>query len=206
MFDGLDDVPWSELTHAYGDASDVPDQLRALASHDSSARDAALEELFGNIHHQGTVFSATTRALPFLINLLAEPSVPDRKMVALLVAHIIAGRGYYQVHARADFINPFTRKPMEWPADLDERLQKEANVVAKVRAEGRRALEYLLPLLDDPDALLRGSVAKALGCYPEHADRFLPLLEGRRAAEDDEAALRYVDGAIEQLLEAQRAD
>jgi len=35
--EGLDDVPWAELEHAYGRAGDVPGQIRGLLSEWSGA-------------------------------------------------------------------------------------------------------------------------------------------------------------------------
>lgn len=68
MLDGLDDVEWPELTHAYGDAGDVPDLLRRAAS-DGDAAEEALSEIVGCLFHQGTVYSATVAAVPFLTEL-----------------------------------------------------------------------------------------------------------------------------------------
>lgn len=58
---GLDDIPWSTLHHAYGTAEDVPELLRQLQTADPDVRneDSPLWQLFGNIWHQGTVYEAT---------------------------------------------------------------------------------------------------------------------------------------------------
>jgi hypothetical protein len=66
--DGLDDVPWAELTHAHGSAEDVPALLRQLRG-DEHERESALEALHGNIWHQGTTYEATAFAVPFLARL-----------------------------------------------------------------------------------------------------------------------------------------
>ena len=41
MFDGIDDIDWGSLTHAYGPADDVPGLLRSLASSDEKTREDA---------------------------------------------------------------------------------------------------------------------------------------------------------------------
>ncbi len=84
MLDGLDLIDWGSLSHAYGEASDVPEILRSLLSPDA-AEDAAYE-LYGNIWHQGTVYSATAAAVPFLYELLAQPAVKGRSGIAHLLA------------------------------------------------------------------------------------------------------------------------
>ena len=66
MLDGLDEIDWSSLRRAYGSAADVPSQLRALLSDDRKLRDDAIGALFSKIYHQGTVYPASSAALPFL--------------------------------------------------------------------------------------------------------------------------------------------
>lgn len=79
MLEGLETIDWSTLSHAYGPATDVPGLLRALSSPDHSVRRETVAELFGNIWHQGTVYSATAAAVPFLYDLLAAPDVPTKR-------------------------------------------------------------------------------------------------------------------------------
>ncbi|WP_257135648.1 HEAT repeat domain-containing protein, partial [Streptomyces sp. b94] len=62
----LDAQPWASYTHAYGSAEDVPGHLRALAADDDAAADEAQSELYGSILHQGSVYEASAKAVPFL--------------------------------------------------------------------------------------------------------------------------------------------
>ncbi|MEV4949273.1 hypothetical protein [Streptomyces sp. NPDC053755] len=64
--DGLDTFPWASFSHAYGTAEDVPGLLRALAGTDPGEADEALSELYGCVLHQGTVYTASAAAAPFL--------------------------------------------------------------------------------------------------------------------------------------------
>ena len=82
---GLDDIDWSALSHAYGSAEDVPELLRRLAaagseahSDDSAEDDEAANEaeevigdLWATICHQGSVYTATIAAVPFLAGMAA---------------------------------------------------------------------------------------------------------------------------------------
>ena len=70
VLDGVDDVPWGDLRHAYGGAGDVPALLRALGSGRGEAEEA-VQGLFGSLCHQGTVYSATPYAVPFLARIAA---------------------------------------------------------------------------------------------------------------------------------------
>ena len=93
MLDGLDGVPWDQLEHAYGNASDVPEILKRIAEGDGEA----IGELFGNIWHQGTVYEATAHAVPFLVQLLEVEAV-DRTALLQLLRCIATGSSYMDVH------------------------------------------------------------------------------------------------------------
>ncbi|MFF2750518.1 hypothetical protein ACFVVA_33885 [Kitasatospora sp. NPDC058048] len=68
---GLDDHPWATVSHAYGCAEDLPDLLRALVEGDDGAAEEAVSELYGSILHQGTVYSASVDAVPYLARIAA---------------------------------------------------------------------------------------------------------------------------------------
>lgn len=88
---GIDDVDWSRLFHAYGRATDVPGQLRALRSGDAGARDRAHYQLRGNVHHQGTRWQGSYAVIPFLIALADDPSTPARDLVIDLIRLVALG-------------------------------------------------------------------------------------------------------------------
>ncbi|MBE7484718.1 MAG: HEAT repeat domain-containing protein [Polyangiaceae bacterium] len=198
MLDGLDDIDWGCLTHAYGPASDVPGLIRGLLSADKPQRDSALRELFSSIWHQGTVYEAAIHALPFLIELLGAPDeqTPDRESVALLVASIVGGRGYFEVHHTRELINPFTREPMPPPPDLDERLAAERVIVAEVRRRGERAIPLLVPYLKHEEPDIRRSVAEAISCYPRLSATTVPALHDALATETDDETRTALNAAL----------
>lgn len=85
--EGLDSIPWHQYDHAYGSASDVPTDIRRLASSDPEVGEQALWQLFGSIVHQGTLYPATGVATPFLVRLCLDTRLPDRaKLMELLDA------------------------------------------------------------------------------------------------------------------------
>jgi hypothetical protein len=97
---GLRRVKWRRLHHAYGDASDVPELLEDLASRDAERRQDALLALFGNIHHQSTVYEATPHAVPFLVELAEAREVVVRVDVLNLIACIADGSGKWAAASR----------------------------------------------------------------------------------------------------------
>ncbi|MFJ3217981.1 HEAT repeat domain-containing protein [Kitasatospora sp. NPDC086801] len=68
--DGLDAHPWASVSHAYGPADDLPGLLRALTAGGEQA-DEALAELYSCILHQGSVYTASADAVPYLARIAA---------------------------------------------------------------------------------------------------------------------------------------
>lgn len=88
LFADLDQMDWSRLRHAYGSAEDIPALLRDLASPVEKTAAEAEQELWSSIVHQGTVYTATAAAVPFLARLVAE-GVRQSALVGML--GVIAG-------------------------------------------------------------------------------------------------------------------
>jgi len=69
----LDSSRWSQLRHAYGDASDIPDLLRQLESLPESQGDSEpWFSLWSALAHQGDVYSASFAAVPHVVEALAQ--------------------------------------------------------------------------------------------------------------------------------------
>ncbi|MFF4322538.1 hypothetical protein [Streptomyces sp. NPDC001568] len=117
MLDGIDDIDWAELEHAYGQADDVPALLRAAGSTDARVREEATDELFSSLCHQGTVYSATAAAVPFVARLVTDG--PGHRLSLLWLLHGAAdgtGRAYRQVRravatALPSLLGPAAREP-----------------------------------------------------------------------------------------------
>ncbi len=88
MFDGLNAIPWYDLKHAYGSAEEVPMWLRQLTSSDEHIRKQAMNHLAGSICHQGWICPATAYAVPYLLELLQEPTVQVKENILELLADI----------------------------------------------------------------------------------------------------------------------
>jgi len=200
MLERLGAVDWDQLTHAYGEAVDVPGLLRSLLAPTEEEREQAVYELFGNIWHQGTVYPATAAAVPFLYELLRNPAVPGRPAIAHLLSCIADGRGYLQIHAAGDDGERTWRKILgDEGKRLEDELEREGAVVSSVRRAVSEGLAALVPYIGDPEPEIRRSVAVALGNYPEHAALTLPALEAAAATEIDEEVQEALCESIERL-------
>ncbi len=78
---------WSQLTHAYGTAEDVPGLLEVAGPDPESP---AWDELWSRLCHQGTVYPASYAALPVLVGKARQLTATDRTMPLLLAASIVA--------------------------------------------------------------------------------------------------------------------
>ncbi|HLM66872.1 MAG TPA: hypothetical protein VK358_05050 [Longimicrobium sp.] len=193
MLEGLDDIDWVELEHAYGSAGNIPRLLRRLAAVPFSYEDwrtrragnAAerflsavsgvgltvptdeeehpLHDLYGCLCHQGDIYSASVAAVPFLIELAAAATVIDRTGTLGLLADIATGRPYIRDGGEAASQNIRTRA---------------RNAVAAGR-------ETYLALLEAPNTRVRIAAARPLSCFPEYGEAVSRVLRARLCVEED---------------------
>jgi hypothetical protein len=153
LLDRVDAVDWTSVSHAYGAADDVPGQLTAVVAGDDTTRNEAWWNLWGNIHHQGTIYEATAPAVPILLGIAAWREHPDRGQ-ALLMLRYVAG---------AD----------EADADLRAAIESGTEpLLAAWRSEPesvRRPLLWLLPVLPDLRDRHPGLIAETLPDEHRHA-------------------------------------
>ncbi|MFI6053213.1 hypothetical protein ACIBCO_24410 [Streptomyces violascens] len=136
----LDDVQWRSLTHAYGSAEDVPGLIRALYEADEGTVDEAIYELYGNIHHQGTVYPASAPAVPFLAHAVRHTEGKRDELLMLLAT--------LAEHDADDVNSP------SW----------SGSSVGAICTELCRVLPDLLPCLEDGEHVVRRAALRVVGC------------------------------------------
>jgi len=134
-----------------------------LTSSRRKRRERALYELFGNIHHQGTVYSATGPAVPFLAELVRSEQTDHRVRVELtwLLQAIAGGTG-------------------------------SRELVGAARDAVGTELPSLAPLIGADSPELSLSVAALAARYPETAERVLPLVRDAHDDASSPAASRLL--------------
>jgi hypothetical protein len=152
--EGIDDIDWASLGHAYGSAEDFPQTLRDAVGGDDGLAEEASEHLFSSIIHQGTLYSATPHAVPFLARLATHDGTRARESLVGLLAFIAAS---------------------------DDAVPE---VLAEVHAALASEAPLLLALLDDPDTEIRHYATHLLGHLPRPcAAEVVPALRERRKRE-----------------------
>lgn len=164
--EGIDEVPWHELSHAYGPAIDVPRCLRALASSDAGVRDQALWELEGSIYHQGDLCDASAPAVKIMLPLIARPELPNRGEILGFLAEIAASCGEPELVRRGwqQRIAAFPKFHAHLTAQDIERFVQD---VVDVRQAFRGCQPLVAPFSQDPDPELRQAAAAILELLAE---------------------------------------
>jgi hypothetical protein len=182
MLNQLESIPWSTLLHAYGPASDVANQIRALASTDAETRKQALWELCGNIFHQGTRYQATPYAIPFLYELLRTANTPDKHDIIYLLVNLALG---YEEAFLPDGLDPGTFR--RYLGEADRQLSRAERAECAKYGYGpqvdidcydavRHGIPTLLSLLDQDDTPVQQAAIYALSWFPEDAATSMPRL------------------------------
>lgn len=179
MFSGIDEVDWASMEHAYGPADDVPELLRGLASDDPAEREAALDGMYGAVHHQGDVYACTLACIPFLFELAVDPGVQDRGSVVELLTSI----GGFDLDEDDE-------------AEFDEDEIEGAANYAMAAAAVTAGAGVFFELIADEDPGVRLAAPLALATLHRHPVRVLALLRERLPVEpDEEVRLALVEAA-----------
>jgi hypothetical protein len=180
MLEGLSSIAWSELSHAYGRADDVPQLISDLTSLDVEARGRALGTLFTNIYHQGTVYQASVYAAPFLIELVQQEEVLDRDDILLLLAYLATGNAYHRQHMH--YYDEEQKRDPEFQRELEEQVFWVDRTHQAVEA----GIPIYLKLLAQQDIKIRMSAIRLLSSFQSEASQLLPVLLARFQQEQDQ--------------------
>ncbi|MFG2696905.1 HEAT repeat domain-containing protein [Kitasatospora sp. NPDC048407] len=190
MFEGLDEIDWSKIGHAYGTAEEVPALLRGLASAEEETRGDARSRFYSAVHHQGDVYRCTAASLPFLFELAQDAAAPDRAAVIELLVSI-GGSALERLEFERRFAQDSADAGTEGQdAEADDAYRDyvghpEAAALVRERAEA------FIGFTAEPDRLVRQAAIPALGLFVDDAERAFAVLRERLAAEP---------GAVERLL------
>lgn len=209
MLNGLDEVNWAGLAHAYGPATDVPGQIRDLLSPDENVRQRALWALHGNIYHQGTIYQATAHAVPFLLEVLEAPECRVPAELLVLLTGIVNGfdemwlpEGMPVAERREQAIGGDVVlasapgfDPESWgDLDDDEPLSDEdmARLYSYLWVTAYDAVRAGVPLFRRmlrSEPAVRTTAAYALAWFPEDAEESLRALAAMPADGDEEGVV-----------------
>ncbi len=170
MLEGLPAIDWDNLTHAYGQAGNIPALIRGLASPDPEEWVGALSGLYDTLCHQTcTVYQATAPAVPFLIELLGHKRVRCRGGILLFLGDAARATSYLAAHS--DLSADEKERETE---EFQQQLAEELEWGRQTREAVWNGLDVYLDLLADLDKRLRVMVPYTLGLLVEHAGEEMP--------------------------------
>ncbi|SES29749.1 hypothetical protein [Lentzea albida] len=165
---GLRDVDWASLEDAYDTAEDTPLFIEALTSDDDGDQIFGAYGLHSATTHQGSVYSASGAAIPFLADLVRR----DNTMALMFLARIAVGETHFVAR----------------PDDVAKATSEYAGAVAEFAAD----VEEMWTRTGDDEALrllvLLGREPKGLPALTQDATAGLCLAHGFLAARDNGVA------------------
>ncbi len=196
MLNNLDNIPWGELEHAYGDASDVPSLIRSLLDQNPKIRSNTMRTLYSNVFHQGSRYPATPYVIPFLIELCESPDVFDRGELLSFWGSLITG--YFSVQERPSWSDGTMVFGFGDPEELDLN-EPYSKALYEIYQESLKGAELLFHLLQEDDIGIRVGAAWVLACLPTIADRSIPILRSQLLREESgwvRAAIAFTLGEL----------
>jgi hypothetical protein len=160
VLEDIDNVSWSKINHAYGPATDVPAQLRALAFGDEQERKCALHALHGNIWHQHTIYEATAYVVLFLVELVQNQVSVQEEVLSLIVL-IATGSSYMSVHQSL---------LRQWTAEDEEQLQREQQWVKAAKSAVAVHALFFFELMNSPNRKIRDLCILILGAVESESE------------------------------------
>ena len=172
-FEGLEEVRWSELFHAHGEASDIPGLLDRICSAETTTRGEACAELFETVWHQGTIYPASSAILPFLFQIIDQKHlfasdvingnyIPrSDEMAVALICSVVTGDGWLQKLQHIADQDAFRARLEALARSYDHELELEQRTIQKIRATAHGRQNALKDYLRAPEGLGE-IVAKAL--------------------------------------------
>lgn len=177
----VDTVPWDQLQHAYGPASDIPPLLRQIAAARGPKLFEALEELCSRVLHQGTIYSASPPVARAVLEMLRNAAPREKVMFYGLLA------GF------ADS----ARKAIEDGRAIPCCAGGDPADGAAIRLQILDARSWFVQDLAHPDAPLRGHAAELLTAFAEADPATARLVRDRYFVENDSTVRHTIlDGLV----------
>lgn len=199
IFEGLDDIPWTELPTAYGSGEEVPIWLRQLVSNEKQVRQMAIRRLGHSLEHQGGINPATAYAVPYLIALLQEPTIQEKYEIlgwlsVFFKAYHLDEKMWYGEEG-AESYGAWGVMPRHIP-------YKDSHAIIE------DAVPTYITLLDTPVLIDRLEAVHLLTYFTKRAQELWPMLQAaveREQTEPGQADLILALGRLARSLPEKRA-
>lgn len=162
---GIADIPWPDLTHAYGPATDLPPLFPALLNAHHDRHEETWEEFWNLVMHQGTLYPATVAVIPLFIGWLDQPEVNVQGALWGFLTAAVTGN-FQREEREDDFYTSY------YGAAYGE-------IVQRVRQAVLAGLPKYIDMAQSQDETNRKAAYTLLAELPEAIPTTLPLLGER---------------------------
>ena len=186
MLEGLDDIDWSKLSHAYGSATNVPALLRKMVEEDANPSTSdgyggygedAFGTLLSAVHHQCTIYEATPYVVPFFLQFLRSNNFHNKGPILGELNSLV---GHGSKDGSAQYRELVDRYGVNLTDDDRTVIFAEQDEWDAVSEQIDRAIKQGLPLyiqfLQDSDKRLRSNAASVLSYFKQHRAQTASLL------------------------------
>src|SRR5258708_25069145 len=95
MLEARDTIDWSQVSCEDGPAVHIPAAIQDLISKDAEVRQRGRDTLHISLENQGVVYQAAAYAVPFLLEVLADPQVQEKRELIVLLAFLGSKSTYF---------------------------------------------------------------------------------------------------------------
>ncbi|SFJ78941.1 HEAT repeat domain-containing protein [Thermoflavimicrobium dichotomicum] len=150
MLENLNQIDWERLTHAYGSAKDIPQQIFKLTSKDEKIWWSSFGKLSNYILYRDKyIFEATSYTVPFLIELVKKEQTLNREHLLELLAGISNGTSYQLTHQRLSSMQE------NYSEIYLQEVHKELEWVERAKEAVAKGISVYYQLVHDPDLAVR---------------------------------------------------
>jgi hypothetical protein len=172
LLNDLSTINWSVLKHAYGNASDTPQNLINLLSNDKEERIRAMDELEDSICHQEyQIHDSSLASLPILLSIALNPEADQRERIVELIANIGKGNGAFQGVKQSKYVSEaFSAEKIETEVKKEESLQ------GQIRSFISTKKPIWIRFLEDKDPKVMGNALQLLATIRNADDGIFSIL------------------------------
>jgi len=157
MLERLQQIRWSQLTHAYGTAEGIPARILDLQSDDPAVWVPAVSQLYDSLCHQMcSIYPATPKVFPFLIELLEDDKIRCRGKIVEFIGNSV----FLANEAHCESIGELDTEEVEPQKQIDN----------EVREEAWKGFDTLISLVNDDDPRIRVHVPFLMSAMASQAD------------------------------------
>jgi HEAT repeat protein len=182
VLERLEEVPWGELGAAYGPAEWVPEAVRGLLDPDPDERARALGWIVGGTYHQQTADEATPHVVPFLIELAADPTTPDRSRLLSFLAELVGRECIDPVADQEAADRQREAQIRKYEAQPDSPVRFYPSQWRACQSAAWCGADTLSRLLDDRDPGVRATAGLVLALLIKEGSAVLPADAPQRVA------------------------